>query len=128
MFWSLHNCALQSAQFCFAGCTIVNSTFVDFPNLWLAAPIVNLTLALEGSLKASAHWRTVHCVLIVWTELCAHCMHCTVEGSYLEAAFAFAGFSRNRGNDQKSPEKDEKALEEEVSVHRREMHQNSVPV
>ena len=55
-------------------------------------------------------------------------MDCTVEGSYLEAAFAFAGFSRNRGNDQKSPEKDEKALEEEVSVHRREMHQNSVPV
>ena len=36
-------------------CTIVNSTFVDFQrgNLWLAAPIVKLTLALEGDLKAA---------------------------------------------------------------------------
>ena len=46
--------------------------------------------------------------------------------------FGSSGFSRKRGNDQKLPEKVEKALEEveeveEVSV-QWEMHQNSGPV
>ena len=62
---------------CTHTCTIVNSTFVDFQrgNLWLAAPIVKLTLALEGDLKA------------------AQCG---------EAIWKLQLFSRNWGNDQNS--------------------------